>query len=251
MSIPSLTVLCAQEIVNNENLLTLSLNTFPSELIEVIRNEEIISKWKWFVTPLANHSNTQFEFYVAPTTYKNFCVLCPSHQVEEYEFLFHSNQKKHDSSILSRIIEFVKEKGRINTTFLEDCFHQRFIYLCYHIPITDRIKPGSLESMITIAQIMLPDKNRQTVSVCIKTLSKINQIVKSKWSLQTYDKVRDFVIYYVNQLAIDISEKSCFSYWSIETDNRLYLAQHAKDENEAKQHLFGEYTGPTHRLLDD
>lgn len=220
---------------------------------EIIKIESVIDKWKWFVTPSAD--DTQWQFNLTPKSYKDLSVFCPTYQIKEHEFVLHSNQQNHDSETISKVIEFVKEKGRITGvggeifSYTEN--HQRSIGLYYHIPASERIRCGW--SVQGIANIKLPYKKRQTVNVCIETLSRINEAfaVESTWSQETYNKMKNFVIYYINQIAIDNSEQSSFSFCSTMIDNRLYLAQKAKDKNEAKKYLFEKYNGPDYWLLHD
>jgi len=217
---------------------------------EIIKIESVIDKWKWFVTPSAD--DTPWQFNLTPKSYKDLSVFCPTYQIKEHEFVLHSNQQNHDPDTISKVIEFVKEKGRItgvkSQIFLDENL-QRSIGLYYHIPLSKRI--NHRWTVQKIAKIRLPYIKCQTVNVCIENLSNINKAVKSIWSQETYARLRDFVIYYVNQLAIDNSETSYFSFDSTSVDNRLYLAQNAKDNNEAKKHLFEKYNGPDYVLLHD
>ncbi len=104
--------------------------------------------------------------------------------------MLYSNQEDHDLHAVLKVMDFVREKGRIKGinlgiySFTEN--HQRIINLYYHIPTSDRTDLGFFGKSVEIAQINLPYKKRQTVSIHIETLSKINQKVKSTWSQETY-----------------------------------------------------------------
>ncbi len=237
MSIPSLTALCTQKIVSNENLLKLSLcENLPIEVLERIKNESMVSQWKWFVTPIKNEENP-LEFNLTPRNYEDFCMLCSSYQVKKQDFLPYSNQENHDFLTVSKIVGFVREKGRIIGNLIdtgqltED--HQQTIQLCYY-DVGDLIT-----TVIKMASATLPYKKRQTVKISLISLEQINQHANTIWNQETCNKLRDFVIYYVNQFAIDNSGKRpCVSQM---TNNRLHLAQQAKTEEEVLTCLFGKY----------
>lgn len=258
MFIPSLKALCAREIYKDEATFKESLKeNLPAEVLEIIKNESPIGKWKWFVTNLGDKTmQSENEFYLTTKNYKDFSVLCPQYQVTEQEFFLSTKHEDHDLSAISKIVEFVREKGKITGCSVEVNRSienpQLSVVLHYHIPLSDRAMSVSFfGKSVDIATVNLPYKKVHAIEVRIKSLSKINRFVPSPWSQETYNKVRDFVIYYVNQLAIDNSNKKfLFCCSTIQTDNRLFSAQNAKDEKESKQHLFGEYKGPRSWLLN-
>ncbi len=250
MSIPSLKTLCAQKIVSDHNLYDASLRAnLPYGVLNIVKAAAVESTWRWCESSETNTAESTFD--LAPKQYKDFTLLCPAYQVKEEEFAPCLNQKNHEVSSIEEVVEFVREKGSIAGSSMEICSlslerHQRFISLNYHIPDIER---ATSRGFVEIAGLSLPYKARQTVRVTMTSLAEINKNVKTPWSQETYKRVRDFAIYYVNQLAIDNSDRGVFSYCSLTTDNRLYLAKVAKDDEEAKEFLFGKYDGPSHWLL--
>lgn len=254
MSIPSLLTLCAQKIVSIEFFPLLPEQQLPAEVKDVLVQEGIGRRWHWCFTPQIS-GTTKSKFFLTALNYENLCGLWPAHRVTQTEFLLCSGQTRPDFRTVSKIIKFVREKGRIIGAGAAMCFSSfreddhRSFGLYYRILPSDR---ANLYTTVEIAHITLPHKGHHAVEISINPLLKINEAVISKWTEKTYNKVRDFVIYYINQLVIDNANTHWYCFSTTTTDNRLYFAQHSKDNTEAMQHLFGKYTGPSYGdwLLD-
>lgn len=188
------------------------------------KKEAVLSSWQWFPA-----------FPVARSLEDGSIFVLRSMQ-KEYEFRL---------SMISNVIDFVRKKGEIqglSFSMTSKEYLRPFIHLSYLILENDRNKLGLGGRCVKIAQIELPYEACQHVKVMITPLATINDSVKSKWSLDTYCKMNDFVIYYINQLYIDeVKNKTLTDI----TNQRLSLACKAAKANavdhEISQYLFENY----------
>lgn len=263
MSVPSLLSMCAKQIAQNQDLFLEpdpDKSLLPLDLFEMIKYESCIKDWRWHVTVEGKKKEERVEskeeerkeaqelpqqFQLTAKTYDDFSVLYPRYDVEKENYLLNKfDQLDHSYHFIQTVIDFVKEKGMITGCASETrCYtenHQRFLSLYHYIPTHERVTGIFNSASVRIAEIEFPCKKRHTVKIDISDLSKINENLKTKWSKKTYDKLNVFVVYYINQLAIDNKNSPFFSTSCTKTDNRLFLAKtKTKNDYEVIEYLFG------------
>ncbi len=259
MTLLPLTVRCAEIIINDENLLKLS-KTLPIDIQMIIQNlkkdQEIVSQWRWFVTPMGWLEKPN-EIVLTAKNYEDLILLNPKNDecvcpdLLKKIYLFQNcHQKNHNPFSISEIIAFVNEKLNIRWY---NYFAKREICL-YCFPTSVSKCPTSTEfSLATkLVDIHLPDRYIQTVKISIPPLSEINQTLEFPWSAKTYRKFRNFIIYFVNQIALDNIGKSDLILTGCTTPaNRVHLAKKAKNIEDIREHLFGKYTDSRFWFLND
>lgn len=184
--------LCITAIAENKNFFA-SIDPdidLPKELIKRINaerqeKEAVLSNWQWFPAfPVAKSPEHGYTF-----------ILRRVQKEDEFEL-----------STISKTIDFVKKKVEIKAF---DLFtgskgrYGRFIHLSCQIAENDRNKLGRSSESVKIARIEFPYEGYPYVKVVMTPLKTINDLVISKWSLETYLKASNFAIYYINQLFID------------------------------------------------
>jgi hypothetical protein len=256
----SLTLRCAEIIIKNEQLLELS-KTLPEEFQAQIQNlkrdQEIVSQWRWFVTSLGWVDKPN-EIVLTAKTYEDLILLRPQkdcifpqgYSLDKVDFAHYDNQKNFSPFVISEIIAFVNEKFEIlfNNDYRNKQFYlYLFSPLIFNYPISEKFSSNKA----SLVNVTLPFNLRQVVNIVFSPLSTINQNLKSPWSEETYRKFRLFIIYVVNQIALDNIRESDFTTACITPINRIHLAQKAKNIDEIREHLFGAYNGPRFWLNSD
>jgi hypothetical protein len=229
MGVPSLTQLCLQHLVNQFDQSSIpSYPVIPQEIRELIIFEKYANTWNWLpVYGGKSDGKSRLDFDFKPL----------------------ASEKLH-FSILQRVVSFIKKnKILIEIRFNHNFIKKLYIDVSYRTPSEQRTKSASGclgRELCEIFQIRLPYKDENQafvqsgkVKVAFRALSNINYWLKSGWEDNDYNKVKDFAIYYINQLARD-NVGGIFNTPSATqmTNTRLSLAINSPNEEEMIHCLF-------------
>lgn len=208
--------------------------------------ENIAQQYTWHATPSAHNGEHSCDFSLTTTTYDDFHKLCPIYQVNRTQFTSYTDQQKCDTKTILNAVVFITEKGDISSVNCEiNPFSenpQRTLSLYYNIPFYERAKQEGFCESVKIGEILFPHMTRHSVDVNITPLYNLNEYFISKWSTDIYEKIQDFITYYVNMLAIENKEGPLFFIHSSEVNTRIRLARtRCVDKEEVLHYMFGEY----------
>lgn len=194
--------------------------------------DDSIAQWKW--RPVARKdADASGTIQLATQSYQAFTKLCSPVHVSEDEF--NKQSSKFESDYLSdatRVLQFVRAKKiEVSGTWGDPTLYFQF-FSCE----PNKGKDQSFE----FAKILFPHKNQHRVIVEIKSLDNINKLANKAWEHADVQKIRDFVIYYINQFSTDKNIIWGNPDISRATDVRLMLAHHEKGAEALQQnHLIG------------
>lgn len=191
-----------------------------------------MAQWKW--RPVARKdADASGTIQLAAQSYQAFRQLCSPVRVSEDEF--NKQSSKFESDYLSdatRVLQFVRAKKiEVSGTWGNPTLYFQF----FSCEPNQGKKPR-----FEFAKILFPHENQHRVIVEIKSLDDINKLANKAWEHTDVQKIRDFVIYYINQFSNDNNITWGNADVSGATDVRLMLAHHEKGaEAQQQNHLIG------------